>query len=66
MMPAEFSLGGVYMPGAFLLLALAAILFVCLDRLLHRFGFYRWIWHPALSRIAIFGILFGLTYLLFF
>ncbi len=36
--------------------------FWLVDKLLQRFGCYRWFWHPALVRLALFVTLFSLLF----
>ncbi|MDQ1092808.1 hypothetical protein QE400_002221 [Xanthomonas sacchari] len=53
-LPAEVSIAGVYVPG--LLLVAAALLLVAwaLDAVAGRAGLYRYAWHPALFRLALY------------
>lgn len=65
-MPREISLGGVLLPGIVVLFVLAVVLLWLLDGLMARSGFYRWVWHPPLFRVAVFVGVFGLlTFFLF-
>jgi hypothetical protein len=58
-MPREVALGDALVPGALLLfLAMAAMLWL-LDWIAGRFDLYRFVWHPALVRLAVFVIAFG-------
>jgi len=62
----EISIGGVLvsplLPSFFLTLPL----FWVMEKLLRRFGCYKFVWHANLVRVALFiityGILFGLAY----
>ena len=64
-MPIVFSLSGVYLPGATLLLLALLPVYALLDRLLVVSGFYRWLWHPALFRMALVIGLYALGILVF-
>lgn len=52
-MPLAFSFAGVYLPGAALLLVALIPVFAVIDRLLLIAGWYRWLWHPSLFRMAL-------------
>jgi hypothetical protein len=58
-MPRDIDLAGATVPG--LLLVYLACLFVqwLLDTIAGRYGLFRYVWHPALFRVALFFCLFG-------
>ncbi len=58
-MPGEIDLFSLLMPGLLPILAACVLLFVLLDLVLARFGFYRYTWHPNLFRVALFAALFS-------
>ncbi|USU19162.1 DUF1656 domain-containing protein [Paraburkholderia fungorum] len=58
-MPGEIDLLSLLVPGLLPILAGCVLVFVVLDLVLARLGFYRYTWHPALVRIALFAILFS-------
>ncbi|RXR04266.1 DUF1656 domain-containing protein [Pseudoxanthomonas composti] len=60
MLPAEISLGGVYVPGLLVLAAGLFVLFWLLDGLAGRLGLYRYAWHPPLFRLGLYVCVFGL------
>ncbi|MDK2778697.1 MAG: DUF1656 domain-containing protein [Pseudomonadota bacterium] len=64
MLPTEFSLSGVYLPGGVLLLLLLLPVFAVTDRLLLRSGAYAWLWHPSLFRMAMFLCIYCISYVL--
>ncbi|WP_246624861.1 DUF1656 domain-containing protein [Oceanobacter mangrovi] len=61
-MPAEFSMAGIYLPRAMVLLVALLPVFAISDRLLLKSGVYRWIWHPALARMGIFITTYSLCF----
>lgn len=65
-MPREIALYGVLMPGLLPVFIGCLLLMVLLDLLLGRLGFYRYVWHPSLFRLALFVCLFGSAGLLLF
>ncbi|MDG6097677.1 DUF1656 domain-containing protein [Alteromonas sp. ZYF713] len=60
-MPLAFSFAGVYLPGAALLLFTLIPLFIVIDRILLVAGWYRWLWHPSLFRMALMMGLYALA-----
>lgn len=58
-MPREIALGGVLVPGMLVWFLLATLLLLLFDWVVGRYGLYRYVWHPALFRTAIFVCLFG-------
>ena len=53
-MPADFELGGVYLPPIAQVLLLSLPLFLLLDVLLRRLGVLAFAWHPALFQGALY------------
>lgn len=65
-MPREISIDGILIPGLLpVFIACIAILWL-IDWLAGRWGFYRYIWHPALFRLSIFAGMFAALGLIFF
>jgi protein AaeX len=62
----EISIGGVLVSPLLPSFFLTVPLFWVLEKLLRRFGCYKFVWHANLVRVALFiityGILFGLAY----
>ncbi|SOE95727.1 Protein of unknown function [Burkholderia sp. D7] len=58
-MPGEIDLFSLLVPGLLPVLAGCVLLFIVLDLVLARFGFYQYTWHPALFRVALFAALFS-------
>ncbi|MDE1005494.1 MAG: DUF1656 domain-containing protein [Paraburkholderia fungorum] len=58
-MPGEIDLFSLLVPGLLPILAGCVLVFVVLDLVLARFGFYRHTWHPSLFRVALFAALFS-------
>lgn len=56
----ELALGGLLVPAILVSFALSAMLFVPLDILLGRYDVYRFTWHQALVRVAVFLVLWAL------
>jgi hypothetical protein len=54
----EIDLLGAFAPAIAAWLILALVIFVLLDSLLTRAGFYRLFWHPPLARFSLFICLF--------
>ena len=65
-MPAQIALYGVFVPTVLLLAVACLVVFFALDRGLHALGLYRWVWHPALCRLALLAGLFCALYLVLF
>lgn len=53
----EIDLFGVYVSPMLIFMALAALAWLVLRRLLARLGVYRWVWHRPLFDTALFVIL---------
>jgi hypothetical protein len=60
----EIVLYSVLVPGLLAILVVCAAIFVALDLLLARLGWYRRVWHPALFRASLFAVLFSSASLL--
>ncbi|WP_346837068.1 DUF1656 domain-containing protein [Microbulbifer sp. SAOS-129_SWC] len=58
-MPRELAVMGVLFPFLLPVFLLSLALLWALDRLLGRYGLYRYIWHPPLFRVAVFFASFG-------
>ncbi|MBB3261694.1 hypothetical protein F4827_006562 [Paraburkholderia bannensis] len=58
-MPGQIDLFSLLVPGLLPILAGCVLLFVLLDLVLARLGFYRYTWHPSLFRVALFAALFS-------
>jgi protein AaeX len=58
----EISIGGVLVSPLTPCLFAAIPGFWLVDHLLRRFGFYRFVWHKDLVRIALFVIIFSLIF----
>ena len=65
-MPAQIAVYGVFIPTVLVVALVSLVLFVVVDRVLYRVGFYRWVWHPALCRMAVLAALFCALYFLIF
>jgi protein AaeX len=63
-MPREIALFSLLVPSLLPILVGCALLFVALDLLISRLGWYRFVWHPALFRAALFTVLFCVAGLL--
>ncbi|RKE35736.1 uncharacterized protein DUF1656 [Paraburkholderia sp. BL23I1N1] len=57
-MPGEIDLFSLLVPGLLPLLVGCVLLFIVLDLVLARLGFYHYTWHPGLFRVALFATLF--------
>jgi hypothetical protein len=57
----EANLLGVYLSNALVAAALAWVALAILRRPLNWIGFYRFVWHPSLVDLALFGILWCLS-----
>lgn len=55
----EIALFDVLVPSYLLYFVASTFLFVIVDRVLQRLGFYRLTWHPALARFGLFLCLFA-------
>lgn len=58
-MISDINLSGVFLPALLVWAGLALLLTLLVRTALHRFGFYRWVWHSAVFDIAVFIILLG-------
>ncbi|MFM0188573.1 DUF1656 domain-containing protein [Paraburkholderia nemoris] len=58
-MPGEIDLFSLLVPGLLPVLAGCVLLFIVLDLVLARLGFYDYTWHPGLFRVALFAALFS-------
>ncbi|GAB5097198.1 DUF1656 domain-containing protein [Caballeronia sp. LP006] len=58
-MPREIDVFSLLMPGLLPILAGCVLLFVVLDLVLARLGFYRFTWHASLFRVALFAAMFS-------
>ena len=54
----DLDMVGAFVPGIALWLLAGLLVFLGLDALLTRWGFYRLFWHPSLARFALFACLF--------
>jgi protein AaeX len=55
----DLDLVGAFVPGIATWFVAGLVVFLALDVLLARWGFYRLFWHPPLARFALFGCLFS-------
>ena len=53
-MPRELAFHGVYMPTVTVMFLVAMVLSWALDRFMSGLDLYRFFWHPALLRLALF------------
>lgn len=58
-MPGEIDLFCLLVPGLLPVLAGCVLLFIVLDLVLARLGFYDYTWHPGLFRVALFAAMFS-------
>jgi hypothetical protein len=65
-MPREIALGGALVPGLLLVFLACLLALWGIDWIVGRLGLYRYVWHPALFRLALFVGLFGAAGLLFY
>ncbi|MDO1528880.1 DUF1656 domain-containing protein [Fulvimonas sp. R45] len=63
-MPREIAFSDVLVPGLLPIFVGCLLLMWLVDSLVGRYGLYRYVWHPPLFRLALFGSLFGLAGLL--
>lgn len=61
----EINIYGFYLPCGLLMFVASTILVRFISRGLSRFGFYRYVWHPALFDFALVVIVMGMLFLLF-
>lgn len=55
----EINVGGVYVPAPLVWAVAAFVLFILIERVVSRTGFYGRVWHRALFELAVFVILWG-------
>ena len=55
----DLDMGGVFVAGIAIWLVGGLLVFLGLDAILTRWGFYRLFWHPPLARFALFSCLFS-------
>ncbi|HTV86904.1 MAG TPA: DUF1656 domain-containing protein [Dyella sp.] len=65
-MPREIAFGDALIPGLLVWFVLSLALLLLIDVAIGRFGLYRFVWHPALFRIALFVCIFSSVGLLFY
>ncbi|GLQ99746.1 DUF1656 domain-containing protein [Dyella mobilis] len=65
-MSREIALGGVLVPGLLVWFVLSVALLLVFDWIVGRYGLYRYVWHPALFRVAFFACIFGSIALLLY
>jgi protein AaeX len=65
-MSREIAIGGVLIPGLLVWFILSLALLLLFDWLVGRYGLYRFVWHPALFRLAFFVCVFGSVALLLY
>ena len=51
---ADVDVLGAFVPGIIMWLLASLVIFIILDALLTRAGFYRFFWHAALVRVSLF------------
>lgn len=61
----EVNVYGMYIPWGIIMMLVAMAITRFISRSLARFGFYRYVWHPALFDFGIFVIVMGGIFLLF-
>jgi hypothetical protein len=59
MMPRELEFQGVLFPTLLIIFIGAALVFWIIDGVLANRGLYGYVWHPALFRLSMFVVLFG-------
>lgn len=65
-MPREIAIGDALMPGLLIWFLMSLVLLLLFDWIVGRFGLYRYVWHPALFRLALLVCIFGSVALLFY
>ncbi|GLQ45844.1 DUF1656 domain-containing protein [Dyella lipolytica] len=65
-MPREIALGGAFAPGLLVWFVISVGLLLLIDTVIGRFGLYRFVWHPALFRLALMVCIFGSIALLLY
>jgi hypothetical protein len=56
-MPREIAIFSVLMPTLLLVVIGVSFIFVAIDLLLSRLGLFRFVWHPALFRAALYVLI---------
>lgn len=62
----EVNVYGIYIPWGIIMMLVAMGVTRLISRGLAKFGFYRYVWHPALFDFAIFVIVMGCFFLVFY
>ncbi len=65
-MPREIAIGDALMPGLLICFLMSLVLLLLFDWIVGRFGLYRYVWHPALFRLALLVCIFGSVALLLY
>jgi hypothetical protein len=65
-MPGEIAVADALVPGLLLVFLASMLALWGIDWIVGRLGLYRYVWHPALFRLALFVGLFGAAGLLMF
>lgn len=65
-MPREIAIGDALMPGLLIWFLMSLVLLLLFDWIVGRFGLYRYVWHPALFRLALLVCIFGSVALLLY
>jgi protein AaeX len=63
-MPREIAIFSLFVPSLLPILFGCVVVFIALDLLISRLDWYRFVWHPALFRAALFTTLFCVAGLL--
>jgi len=58
-MPREVEFASATVPGLLLVYLGCLLMQWVIDTIVGRYGWYRYVWHPALFRVALFFCLFG-------
>jgi hypothetical protein len=65
-MPREIAIGDALVPGLLVWFVASLLLLLLIDMVIGRFGLYRYVWHPALFRLALIVCIFGSIALLLY
>ena len=65
-MPREIAIGDALVPGLLVWFLISLVLLLLFDWIVGRFGLYRYVWHPALFRLALLVCIFGSVALLLY
>jgi hypothetical protein len=65
-MPREIAIGDALVPGLLVWFLMSLVLLLLFDWIVGRFGLYRYVWHPALFRLALLVCIFGSVALLLY